>query len=173
VDVDDAVLGNPKLDEAHVIAPGETLPVDAGSIDVVIADHVLEHIGADDADAVVGEFHRILKPGGWFAARTPNKWGAIGIGARIVPNQLHVRVLRRLQPGRRELDVFPTRYAMNTRRDLRRLFDDSRWDLIVYGHASEPQYVGSSPTAWRAAAFVDRVTPPRSLPTLMIFARRR
>ena len=62
----------------------------------------------------------MLRPGGWLAARTPNKWGMIGIGARAVPNDLHTRVLRRLQPDRKAEDVFPVRYQMNTRKDLRR-----------------------------------------------------
>jgi hypothetical protein len=62
---------------------------------------------------------------------------------------------------------------MNTRKHLRRLFAEDTWDLSVYGHASEPQYAGSSRAAWRTAAFIDRLTPPRMLPTLMIFAQRR
>lgn len=173
VDVDPVVLENPTLDRAHVIGAGDPLPFDAGSFDFIVADHVLEHIASADAPGIVAEFERVLAPGGWVAARTPNKWGMIGIGARIVPNRLHVAVLRGLQPGRRAEDVFPTRYAMNTRKDLRRLFAEAAWDVHVYGHASEPQYAGQSVAAWRVAAFMDRLTPPRLLPTLMIFARRK
>lgn len=173
VDVDDVVLQNPTLDEAHLIKPGEPLPLEAESFDLVVSDYVLEHITHEDAPGVAAEMHRVLKPGGWFAARTPNKWGVIGLGARAVPNDLHVKVLGRLQPGRNAFDVFPTKYAMNTRRDLRRLFPTESWELAVYGHASEPQYAGSSVAAWRAASFIDRITPPPLLPTLMIFARKR
>ena len=172
VDVDPVVLQNTTLDHAHVIEPGRPLPFEPGSFDLVVADHVLEHVAREDAPTIVSDLERIVAPGGWFAARTPNKWGMIGIGARAVPNRLHVAVLRALQPGRRAEDVFPTRYAMNTRKHLKRLFG-ANWDLYVYGHASEPQYAGQNVVAWRAAAFVDRLTPPRMLPTLMVFARRR
>lgn len=172
VDVDPVVLENETLDQAHVIEPGQPLPFEPGSFDLVVADHVLEHIAQEDAPTIVSDLERIIAPGGWFAARTPNKWGMIGIGARLVPNRLHVAVLRILQPGRLAEDVFPTRYAMNTRKDLRRLFGGN-WDLYVYGHASEPQYAGQNVAAWRVAALIDRLTPPRMLPTLMIFARRR
>jgi SAM-dependent methyltransferase len=172
VDVDPVVLENPTLDRAQVIGIGDPLPFDAGSFDFVVADHVLEHIAPADAPGIVAEFKRVVAPGGWVAARTPNKWGMIGIGARLVPNRLHVAVLRALQPGRLAEDVFPTRYAMNTRKDLKRLFG-ADWDLFVYGHASEPQYAGQNVAAWRLASFIDRLTPPRMLPTLMIFARRR
>lgn len=173
VDVDPVVLENETLDQAQVIAAGEPLPFADDSFDLVVADHVLEHVEAADAPGIVAEFERVLAPGGWVAARTPNKWGMIGIGARVVPNRLHVSVLRGLQPGRLAEDVFPTRYAMNTRKHLNQLFGSERWDLHVYGHASEPQYAGRSRTAWRIAAFIDRLTPPRMLPTLMVFARRR
>ena len=172
VDVEPAVLKNPTLDEAHVIEPGARLPFDDASFDLVVADYVLEHITERDAPSVAAELHRVIRPGGWFAARTPNKWGVIGVGARIVPNSLHVRVLERLQPGRQAQDVFPTQYHMNTRADLRRLFKSSQWDLFTYAHASEPQYAGRSVAAWRMAAFLDRITPPPLGPTLMVFARR-
>lgn len=169
-DVDPAVLTNPALDAAQVVELGDRLPFEAGSFDLVIADHVLEHVNADDAQDVADDVMRVLKPGGWFAARTPNKWGMIGVGARAVPNSLHVRTLRRLQPDRKAEDVFPTRYSMNTRRDLGRLFADH--DLHVYGHTSEPTYFGRSPVAWRLAAGLGRLTPPRWAPTLMIFVQK-
>lgn len=172
IDVDPVVMENTTLDRAHVVAAGDPLPFDAGSFDLIVADHVFEHVAQEDATGVVAEFERVLAPGGWVAARTPNKWGMIGIGARAVPNRLHVSVLRGLQPGRLAEDVFPTRYSMNTRKHLKRLFAEPSWDVHVYGHASEPQYAGSSRAAWRAAAFIDRLTPPRMLPTLMIFAQR-
>ncbi|HJQ07303.1 MAG TPA: class I SAM-dependent methyltransferase [Nocardioides sp.] len=170
VDVDDVVLTNPTLAAAHVIEPGATLPYDDETFDVVLADYVLEHVSAEDAPTVAGEVMRVLKPGGWFAARTPNKWGMIGLGARTVPNELHTTFLKRLQPERKEQDVFPVRYSMNTRRDLRRLFAPHH--VVVYGHASEPTYFGSSAVAWRAAQVADRLTPPVLAPTLMVFVRK-
>lgn len=172
VDVDPVVLQNDSLDEAFQIEPGGSLPFDDAEFDLVLADHVLEHVNKADAPAAAAEFARVLKPGGWIAARTPNRWGIIAIAARLVPNHLHVAVLRRLQPGRKPEDVFPTRYAMNTRRDLRRLFPEPEWTLAVYGHYGSQQYAGASAIAWRIAAFLDRLTPPPFAPTLLIFARK-
>jgi SAM-dependent methyltransferase len=169
-DVDDAVLTNPALDEARVVAPGEPLPYGDGTFVLVVGDHVLVHFFAEHAADVAAELMRLLKPGGWLAARTPNKWGLIGVGARAVPNSLHVRVLDRLQPGRKAEDVFPVRYSMNTRKDLRRLFPGHA--VHVYGHASEPTYFGRSAALWRVAAGVDRLTPPRLRPTLMVFVQK-
>lgn len=171
VDVDEAVLDNPALAAADVVPPGAPLPYDDASFDLVLADYVLEHVRAEDAPGVAREVLRVLRPGGWLAARTPNKWGLIGVGARTVPNELHTRVLRRLQPGRKDEDVFPVEYHMNTRRDLRRLFPAPH-ELVVYGHASEPTYFGGAKPAWRAAQLLDRLTPPALAPTLMVFVRK-
>jgi SAM-dependent methyltransferase len=171
VDVDPVVLDNPTLASAEVIEPGEPLAFADGSFDLVVADHVLEHVDAQDAPGVAQELIRVLKPGGWLAARTPNKWGFIGLGARAVPNKLHTRALTRLQPDRKAEDVFPVRYSMNTRRDLKRLFP-APLELVVYGHSSEPTYFGSAAPVWRMVQVVDRLTPPRLQPTLMIFVRK-
>jgi SAM-dependent methyltransferase len=171
VDVDPVVLENPALASAEVIEPGAVLPFADESFDLVLADYVLEHVAEEDAATVAAEVLRVLRPGGWFAARTPNKWGVIGLGARAVPNRMHTRVLSRLQPGRKAQDVFPVRYSMNTRRRLTRFFPPPH-RLVVYGHASEPTYFGSAVPAWRAAQLVDRLTPPALAPTLMVFVRK-
>ncbi len=171
VDVDPVVLDNPTLESAQVIAPSGPIPFEDASFDMVVADHVLEHVAAEDADVVAREILRVLRPGGWLAARTPNKWGLIGIAARAVPNGLHTRVLRLLQPARKTEDVFPVRYSMNTRRDLRRCFPEPH-QLLVYGHASEPRYFGNSVVAWRLAQLADWLTPPRLAPTLMVFVQK-
>ena len=171
IDVDEVVLKNPALAEASVVAPGDPIPYPDASFDLVLADYVLEHVSAADAPGVAAEILRVLKPGGWLAARTPNKWGMIGLGARAVPNNLHTRFLHRLQPARKDEDVFPVEYHMNTRRQLRRLFPGPH-QVVVYGHTSEPTYFGHSPAAWRVAAFLGRLTPPALEATLMVFVQK-
>jgi SAM-dependent methyltransferase len=171
VDVDPVVTSNPTLDEATVLEPGAPLPFSDESFDLVLADYVLEHIGAEQAQGVATEIMRVLTPGGWLAARTPNKWGLIGLSARAVPNRLHTKVLARLQPGRRPEDVFPVAYQMNTPHRLRRLFPAAA-QVITYGHASEPRYFGDAAPAWRMAALLDRLTPPPLAPTLMVFVQK-
>lgn len=168
-DVDPAVLENPALDHAVVSPAGAPLPFEDDSFDLVIADYVLEHVAAEDVDGFVSEILRVLKPGGWFAARTPNKWGLIGLGARSVPNSLHTRVLSRIQPDRKEVDVFPTRYAMNTRPALRRLFAGN--EVYVYGHEAVPTYFERYRWTWHAASAFGRLTPRRLASTLLVFVR--
>jgi len=73
VDVDDAVVGNPGLDESYVIEPGGRIPLENESVELIVSDATFEHI--TDPSPVTKELDRVLKPGGWLCARTPNRWG--------------------------------------------------------------------------------------------------
>ncbi len=171
VDVDRAVRLNQSVDESHVVGIGEPLPLPDDSVDIVVSDHVFEHI--DDPDAAIAELERVLKPGGWICARTPNRHGYIATGARLVPNRAHAKALRRLQPERQERDVFPTRYLLNSPAQLHRHFPADRFEVFSYTHNSEPAYFGRSVVAWRAVNLVNRLLPSQLGATFMIFVRKR
>jgi SAM-dependent methyltransferase len=79
IDIDEAVLTNPSVDEAYVVKVGEPLPLAGGSADLVVSDFTFEHIA--DPGWAAGEIGRILRPDGWMCALTPNRWGYIGNGA--------------------------------------------------------------------------------------------
>lgn len=171
IDVDEAVLNNPAVDEAYVVRIGEPLPVGDSTVDLVVSDYVFEHI-ADPAWAA-GEIDRILRPGGWLCARTPNRRGYIGLGARAVPNSLHVSTLRRLQPQKPAEDTFPTTYLLNTPAALRRWFPPSGYDHVVWTMDNEPAYVGRSALAARVTKAVFALTPPPLRSILFVFLRKR
>lgn len=171
IDVDDAVRENPGLDEAHVVAPGADLPLDTASVDLIVSDNTFEHI--TDPAPVTRELDRVLKPGGWICARTPNRWGYIALGASLVPNSMHVALLRHLQPDRKAMDIFPTAYRLNTRRALRRYFPPMRYDHCSYRHFAEPAYFANSKPLWALILLIFRLTPPALAPTYMIFLRKR
>jgi SAM-dependent methyltransferase len=170
VDLDPAVLENSSLDEGHVISTANTLPLDDESADIVVSDFTFEHVR--DPQAFSDELQRILKPGGWICARTPAKWGYVGLGARLVPNRLHVRLLRRLQPDKAAEDTFPVAYRLNTRRSLRRYFPSERFADFSYTMNSEPAYFGSFAPAWRLVLLVERAVPARLNNTLYVFMRK-
>lgn len=171
VDVADAVLANPAVDEAHVVAAGTRLPVDDGSVDLVVSDYTFEHIA--DPGWASGEIDRILRSGGWLCARTPNRWGYIGVGARAVPNRLHVAMLRRLQPGKAAEDTFPTTYLLNTPGALQRWFPPDRYDHVVWTMDNEPAYVGRSAAAARLNKALFWATPPPLRSILLAFLNKR
>jgi len=170
LDVDPVVLTNPGVDEARVVVDGR-LPLDDGSVDAVVADAVLEHV--EDAVPFAAEVDRVLRPGGWLCARTPNRHGYIALGARLVPNPLHVAVLRRLQPDRQARDVFPTPYRMNTRRALEQLSPAARYEDCSYAMHPDPAYAGRSGTARALFRAANRVTPDRFGAMFLVFLQKR
>lgn len=170
VDVDGVVMTNPALDEAHVIESGSPLPIASTSIDLVVSDWTFEHVS--NPSWVAGELDRVLKAGGWICARTPNRWGYIALGARLVPNTWQVSVLRWLQPGKARADTFPTCYRMNTFRDLARLFPLQRYGNASYTMDSEPAYFGNSLLASRLAKAAFRFVPQGLASVLYVFLRK-
>jgi len=146
LDVDRAVLANPSLDKAKTIGSDGRFPLDSHSIDMILCDSVFEHV--TDPGIFASEIHRVLKSGGWLCARTPNRYGYIGLATNVIPNRWHASLLRRLQPSRKEIDIFPTRYKLNTRAALRRYFPPNAWVHFVYSWNPEPAYFGASRVAW-------------------------
>lgn len=169
VDTDEAVLSNEFVDESHVVASGEKLPVEDSSIDVVLCRWVFEHI--EDPTPIATEFHRVLKPGGRVYAVTPNKWGYIAVCARMVPNRYHARTLTRIQPRRKDIDVFPTTYPLNTIRALRRHFG-SLFEIEVLRTSNEPSYSFGSVTLYRLFLILDRFTPTIFKPCMYVYLRK-
>lgn len=143
VDVDPAVAENPLVDETRVIEIGKPLPFPDQSFDLIMSWAVLEHV--DDAKAAAQEIDRLLKPGGYLCAWTPNKWSYFAIAARLIPNRYHAKVLRSVGTDKREdKDVFPTRYRMNTLGALRRLFSPDRFEHFSFIHNGPTSYFGGS-----------------------------
>ncbi|HYF47135.1 MAG TPA: class I SAM-dependent methyltransferase [Acidimicrobiales bacterium] len=171
-DIDPVVVDNPGVDEAVVLqGAGTALPLADQSVDLILADFVFEHL--EDPAFAARELTRVLRPGGWVCARTPNRWGYIGLGARLVPNSQHGRVLERLQPGRKDEDVFPTRYRLNTRAAIRECFPPDVFEDHSYGFDSEPAYTGGSRLGARAVEVLMRVAPERFASMWMVFLRKR
>ena len=143
VDVDPVVLQNPGLSEAHVLTQENDyrIPLPDGSVDAVIADWVLEHL-PDPLRSFV-ECRRVIKLGGLFGARTPNRWHYTSLVSRAVGStRLGKKLLRIAQPQRRSDDIFETHYRANSPRMLRRLLRSANFSQIeIVTHEPEPSYL--------------------------------
>ena len=57
---------------------GTSLPFEADTFDIVIFNHVIEHVGERaEQEAMMGEIARILRPGGVLYLGVPNSWALI------------------------------------------------------------------------------------------------
>jgi ubiquinone/menaquinone biosynthesis C-methylase UbiE len=117
-DIDPVVLKNSELDSAVLIENGK-LPLESSQFDVVFSDFVLEHV--EHPDLYLAEVYRVLKPGGSFLFRTPNRFHYVALISALTPHSFHERVAN---PVRGLADdahkPWPTFYRMNSRSTLRR-----------------------------------------------------
>lgn len=168
IDVDPAAAQNPNLNEFALIHRSGTWPVTSTSVDGVIADFVLEHI--PDPDLFLSELSRVLKPGGFFAARTTNVRGYVGIFSRLIPNRSHGSVVVRAQLERKPEDVFPVCYRMNTITGLKHQLRRRGFQSAVYGYDAEPNYLHFSPFAYSIGVWLHALTPAALKNSLFVFA---
>jgi SAM-dependent methyltransferase len=170
IDLDPVGATNPLLDEFRLIDPDLRWPLDDASIDLAVSDFTLEHV--DDPRAFVAELARTLRPGGVFVGRTVSRYSPLSAVARAVPNDRHSRWLKVLQPRRLERDVFPTRYRMNSERELRALFAE-QFELNVLHRVGLEQYLLRWPRLARTVMAVEPRLPKAMQMTLVVYARRR
>ena len=77
-----SVVGVDRVDERQttdgfefVLLESSQLPLDDESFDLVVSNHVLEHVGEYEQQLeYLREIHRVLKPGGWLYLAVPNKF---------------------------------------------------------------------------------------------------
>ncbi|MGD8414346.1 MAG: class I SAM-dependent methyltransferase [Candidatus Latescibacterota bacterium] len=139
VDLDEAVLDNPYLTEARLQAPPDfTIPYEDQRFDLVVCNNVLEHV--ERPGEFFTEVRRVLKPGGIFIGKTPNRHHYVPFVSRLLPQSVHVwyNELR----GREAQDTFPVVYACNTDKSVRAFAAEANMDVsridIVEGR---PEYL--------------------------------
>jgi SAM-dependent methyltransferase len=95
VDVTDRLV-----DEAHpenfrlLLSDGVTLPVASNSVDLVLSNHLVEHMHEDDVAPQLAEILRVLKRGGRYACATPNRLNGphdISVFFGYEPGGFHLR----------------------------------------------------------------------------------
>lgn len=143
VDIDPAVLSNPYLRSAAVIEE-DRYPFPDASFDGCVSDFVLEHLS--DPLRHFREVQRVLKPGGSYVLRTPNRWHYVSLAARVTPHWIHEALanrLRRLPSDAHE--PYPTFHRANSRRALGQLAEAAGLRVRVLRNIEkEPSYGMSS-----------------------------
>ncbi len=111
VDPSPLVKENPFLHEAHISLCNDMPFLTSNTIDVAVSNNVLEHV--EEVDSFFREIHRVLKPGGVYIVKTPNKYHYMALIASLTPTAFH-KWFNKLR-GIPSEDVFPTQYKVNTK----------------------------------------------------------
>jgi SAM-dependent methyltransferase len=137
VDLDPRVIDNPMLDEGK-LADAVDIPYDDNRFDVVFSNNVMEHIAKPEKLFV--EVHRVLKPGGIFLFKTPNKNHYVPLIARLTPYWFH-QYFNKLR-GRSEEDTFPTLYRANSVAAVKSLASSTKFQVIqLHRIEGRPEYL--------------------------------
>lgn len=96
---------------------------------------VAEHI--EHPELVVKSLARLIKRTGHVVIYTPNRWSLLAVMASLIPNKLHASVARLLSPDRKDEDVFPTCYRMNTRSRLKKLFEEGGFREVGFAYLDD------------------------------------
>lgn len=126
---------------AFVCADGEQLPLPSGSVDVLVLNHIYEHVV--DADAVVAELHRVLAEDGVLYLGLGNRLGVIEPHYRLpflsyLPRPLADRYVRLSGRADHYYEQFRTRPG------LRRMFRDfTLWDYTLPVIAEPDRFVST------------------------------
>lgn len=168
LDVDKNAQSNPFLDEFRVIK-GNSWPIENESVNLILCDHVLEHIA--DIPAFFSEVHRVLKNNGFLCIRTPNRWGYIALIARLIPHRYHSKFISNIGGKRKQEDVFPVLYRCNTLGKMRAMLKQNKLDGVVYGYTPEPTYLSFSSIAYALGVLHQKICPGFLKTTLFAFGQ--
>jgi 2-polyprenyl-3-methyl-5-hydroxy-6-metoxy-1,4-benzoquinol methylase len=122
------------------LADGQDMPIDTESMDVIVLNHVYEHVV--DPNALVAEVRRVLKPNGVLYLGLGNRLGIMEPHYRLpflswLPQGAADRYMRATGKGNEYYETFRTRPG------LRRLFADfDLWDYTLPVLANAKLFAG-------------------------------
>lgn len=155
IDPDPCVTENPYLDQAIVASdPRAPLPFADASFDIVVTSNVLEHV--DEPAKLFAEVARVLKPGGLFVNKTPNRGHYVAAIASLTPHAFHEWVNARR--GRTAADTYPTFYRANSQSAVRALAAQTGFDVVQLGTwEGPPNYLRILPPAYPLGIAYERL----------------
>ena len=154
VDPDERVLVNAHLTRGYKEL-GDSMPFfEDDKFDLVFCDNVLEHLS--DPNPFFKEVRRVLKPGGYFLVKTPNKTHYMPLIASMTPACFH-GFYNKLR-GRDEQDTFPTLYRVNTKGAVRRAAEQNGFRVAsISTHEGRPEYLRIFAPAYLCGIAYERV----------------
>ncbi|HLG35908.1 MAG TPA: class I SAM-dependent methyltransferase [Bacteroidia bacterium] len=137
LDPDERVSTNPFLDSA-VCSTAEEMPFADEMFDIIICQNVIEHI--ENPERMLTQAKRVLKKGGLFLVKTPNRNHYVALGARLTPLWFH-QWYNKLR-GRDEEDTFKTFYNFNSKSAQRKFISEAGLETVsISFYEKRPEYL--------------------------------
>lgn len=137
IDLDPDIAKNPFLHHFVLGSIYDLSVFGEKKFDVIICNSVIEHI--DDPRKFVTEISRVLRPGGFFLGKTPNRNHYMPLVARLTPLSFHKWF--NSKRGRPEEHTFPTHYRLNTPRKVRKFFSGEFDNPVIETFEGPPSYL--------------------------------
>ncbi len=138
VDRDRELLWRNKFVDEKIEADLASIPLESESIDIVVAEFVLEHL--KKPKDVFKEINRILKPGGVFIFLTPNVLNPIMGTSKFLPHFLHKFFLTKVL--KKKIKAHQTFYKTNSYTNLVKGFNGAGFEGVEIVRAGNPEYLG-------------------------------
>ena len=167
IDVDSIVLENKSTDNNIVYK--DTIPIEDNSVDLIIMDWVLEHI--NDTTKFYSEINRILKINAIICARTPNFYSYWVMCSKIIPRKMHELVIKKVQNNRKEIDVFPAFYKLNTTKDIKKTF--KKYENFIYLETPDPGYYFNNKIIYNIMKLLHKLLPKSLTSVLFVFLKKK
>ncbi|MBV9303335.1 MAG: class I SAM-dependent methyltransferase [Acidobacteriaceae bacterium] len=156
VDISEEVRLNSNA-SAAIVYDGKSLPFEDASFHSCVSDYVIEHI--EEPGAHFREVARVLKPGGHYCFRTPNRFHYVAFASWLLPHGIH-RLMSNPLRGRSAdaPEPYPTHYRANTRAAVRRVCRKSNLDIqTMLMVEAEPSYGRCHPIAFMPMVAYERI----------------
>ncbi len=138
LDADEAALRRHAGLRHRVLATAERLPFKDGSVTLITANMVVEHV--QHPQALFDELGRVLADGGRAIVHTPNRTGYTTALARAIPARL-LKPLAAILLNRAAEDVYPTYYRANSEAALATCAADAGLTITDFAFLdSSPQF---------------------------------
>jgi SAM-dependent methyltransferase len=143
IDLDERVLDNPNLNIAKNISAYEIDSELADyEFDLIYSHMVAEHI--DDSRRFLSSQLALLKPGGRILHSTVSKYYWTSLINDLVPERLKFWLIEHLGAGRKQQDVFPAHYQLNSEGQIKRLCKELNVSYQVLREDEAPGYLRRS-----------------------------
>jgi SAM-dependent methyltransferase len=140
-----------------VLLDQSTFPYESASFDACVSNYVIEHV--DDPANHLFQIARVLKPGGVYVFRTPNRFHYVAIAAWLLPHWVHDTLANRLRNLPEHAHApHRTVYRLNSLAAIRRLAAKAGLRVETLRMVEkEPSYGMSSPLLFLIFAGYERL----------------